>query len=278
MTEQLTPAPEGEAGEDVVEAVKEETVTEEPEAAENTEGQEEGQPAEGETPEESPSKVRRERRKAHMERLKEEADKAKSELEKVQQRLSKYEQAAQEAQPPKEKDFDDYAEYQAELAAFKSMKALDGRQRQEIEEEANSRQQQIKQLEAQEAQEIQENWQSQMADGVAKYADFAEIALSGRVPITDKMARVIQTSEVGADVAYHLGKNIQEAAAIAKMSDLEMARHIGRIEAGITTPKPRTQSTAPDPISPVKPKATGTKDPGKMSMAEYKKAREAGKI
>lgn len=284
MEEQQNPAPEGEAGdEDVLEA-QEAEITEKggdndptTEESENTEGQGDTQPAEDES-EDEPSKgtTRAQRRKAHMQRLKDEASAAKSKVGELEARLAKYEQAAQSAQPPKEADFQDYAEYQAALAAHKSMEALDRRQRQEVEDEQRQTQKQIEDLEAQESHEIAESWQDQMAEGAAKYADFEDVALNSRVPINSGMAKMIATSDVGADVAYHLGKNLQEAASIAQMSDLDAARAIGRIEARISAPKPRTKSEAPEPIKPVKPAGKAAVDPENMTSAQWRAWRESG--
>jgi hypothetical protein len=60
------------------------------------------------------------------------------------------------------------------------------------------------------------------------------------------------------------------------MSPLEQARALGRLEATLTAPTARTETTAPQPISPVKAKGTVTKDPSKMSPQEWRKFREGG--
>lgn len=270
MTEEQTPAPEGEAGDIAVAEVEQ---TEEPEAVENTEGQEQDPPAKAEE-EPSPSKQRRERRKAQMERLRVEAEEAKSKQAAAEARLDKYKNAAQFAQPPKIEDFEDFTEFQAELSAFKSAQMFDQRQSQQIEEEANAHKEAVDSLKAQQAQELQLSWQAQVEEGSTKYTDFAEVAFTA--PISNEVADIIKSSDVGADVAYHLGKNPQEAAQISKMNGLDMARAIGRIEASVSTPQPRTQTTAPAPIAPVKPKATAAKDPDSMSMSEYRSWRERG--
>ena len=90
------------------------------------------------------------------------------------------------------------------------------------------------------------------------------------------MTDLILTSDVGADVAYHLGQNHALAAQIAAMNPVEAARAIGRIEAGIVQPKPRTETKAPDPISPVRGSAGAARDPEKMSYRDFVKFRENG--
>lgn len=274
MEEQQTPAPE--AGDDAV--VADATKSE---ATENTEGQVQDQPAEGEdgkpdAPEDdiSPSKARRERRKAEMERLRESEAKATAELERANARLKRIEEAAQQTQPPKEDDFQDYAEYQAALAAHASMQALDARQRKEIEDEAQTYQGQLDELQQQQQHEVAENWNAQIADAKTRYADFEKVAQDPSLPINSSMAQVITSSDMGADIAYYLGTHKAEAAQIAQMQPLDAARALGAIEARVSLPKPKTTTETPDPIDPVTPKASaGQKDPSKMTMAEYRKWR-----
>ena len=75
---------------------------------------------------------------------------------------------------------------------------------------------------------------------------------------------------------YHLGQNRALAAQIAKLPLAEAARAIGRIEASLQAPKPRTETQAPNPIAPVRGSVGATRDPAKMSFAEFKAFRESG--
>jgi len=269
MEDEQDVAPDVEATEEAVQGT-------ESEATQNTEGQKEDQPAEDKAeepePEEdkSPSKQRRERRKAEMERLRQSEAEARKELERVHERLKRLEQAAQGQQPPKEGDFQDFAEYQAALAAYKSMQAMDARQRQEIEAESKAHSEQLERLREQQRREVAENWAAQVADAKARYADFEQVALAPDAPITQPMAEVISASDRGADIAYYLGQNRQEAAQIAQMRPMEMAMALGAIQARLSLPKPKVTTETPDPIEPVKPRATARKTPDKMSMSEYK--------
>ena len=122
-----------------------------------------------------------------------------------------------------------------------------------------------------------QNWADQAGEARSKYTDFDTVVTAEDLSITPSMARVIASSDLGADIAYHLGTNKAEAARIAQMSDLEMARNLGAIEARLSMPKVKTQTTAPDPVTPVRPKATATKDPEKMTPAEYRAWREGKK-
>ena len=123
-----------------------------------------------------------------------------------------------------------------------------------------------------------EQWADQEAEARAKYADYDAVARNPSLPITEAMVKVMASSEMGPDIAYHLGSNPAEAARIARMHPLEMARTLGMIEARVSLPKAQTQTSAPDPVSPVRPKAKASKDPAKMSMEEYRAARASGQI
>jgi hypothetical protein len=136
----------------------------------------------------------------------------------------------------------------------------------------------VQEIDARERAVIEQSWTAQLADAKARYADFDAVALSDEVPVTPAMGDLIKTSDVGADVAYHLGQNRGLAAQIAKMNPLEAARAIGRIEASLQMPKARTETNAPQPITPVRGGASASLNADKMSMEEYMAARKSGKI
>lgn len=252
-----------------------------PEAVDSTEGQVEDQPAEddGEEPkakeEVSPSKARRERRKAEMERAFREKTETAEKLAQAEARLKRFEEAASKAQPPKEKDFASYDEYQASLSAYHSLKALDDRQRQEAMDEAKGHRETLSAKEQARQTELYANWQDQVAEAGHKYADFAQV-FTDDVPITQEAAELIAGSDAGIDIAYYLGTNRQEAAQIAQLTPLEQARRIGAIEARLSLPRANTTPSAPDPITPLKGGGGAPKDPTKMSPDQYRAWRESG--
>lgn len=269
MSEQEAVAPEA-----TTDAVQPEQVSA-PEAAESTDGQVDSQPAEdqGATPESeevSKSKARRERRKAEIQRLRDDERKARENADEVTKRLDAIKNAAQSQQPPKDTEFQDYNDYLIAAAAYQASAQLDQRETRNLEQEATAARERAEAIQQQTAQERAHSWKEQADDARTRYADFDQVALSESTPITPPMAQVIQSSDMGADVAYYLGTHRAEAAQIAQLEPLDMARALGAIEARVSLPKPRTHSQAPDPIKPVTPKGTASKDPEKMSMAEYK--------
>lgn len=111
-----------------------------------------------------------------------------------------------------------------------------------------------------------------------RYQDYDAVTRNPNVRITDQMASVILDSDLGPEMAYHLGRNPAEAAQIAALPALAQAAALGKLEAKLSAPKP-TPKQPPAPVSPVGGNASGgSLDPAKMSMAEYVAARSAGKI
>lgn len=252
------------------------------EATENTQGQDQTPPAEGEAPEgdkpedKSESQKRRERRKAQLERVVNEARAAQQALEESNRRLEKAKLAAQSNTPPQETDFRDYNEYLVALGAYHAARKLDERSAAEIEEATKAQEDRVKALRQQQETEIAQSWSEQVAEAKGRYADFEKVVYTA--PISDDLAKMIATSDMGADVAYYLGTHRDQAAALSRMHPIEAARQLGIIEARLSLPQPNLQPSAPDPVSPVRPKPSGLKDPAKMSFEEYRAARKAGKI
>lgn len=254
-----------------------------PEAAESTEGQVENQPAEdkGKEPEAeekvSASKARRERRKAELNRVKEESAQFEAENARLRAQIDRL-KGAEKTPPPRIEDYDDHDEYVAALSAHKAAELMDQRQVAALESEAEQRTQRQQALHQRQMAEAQENWAAQVEEAKGRYADFDAVVTAPDVPITQNMANLLKLSDVGADVAYHLGMNKQQALQIAQMPPAEQAGAMRMLEqfVAVQTPKPRTQTQAPDPVTPVSPKATGHKDPSEMTAGEYRAWREAG--
>lgn len=86
----------------------------------------------------------------------------------------------------------------------------------------------------------------------ARHDDYDQV-VNDQVPISPAMAEVLVASEHGAEVAYYLGSNPDEAAAIAKLSPARAGAELAKIEASLdlktsTETKPKTAtSKAPTP-------------------------------
>ena len=135
--------------------------------------------------------------------------------------------------------------------------------------------------------EIIESYHDKEEDARNKYDDFEQVAYNPKLPITDAMAQTIQSSEVGPDMAYYLGSNPKEADRISRLSPLQQAKELGKIEAKLAdNPVVKKTSSAPAPIAPITARSTGssatdTTDPRSiksMSTSEWIEAERQRQI
>jgi len=92
-----------------------------------------------------------------------------------------------------------------------------------------------------------------------KYDDFDQVAYNPQLKITDVMAETIRASDIGPELAYHLGSNPKEADRISRLSPFSQAKEIGKIEAKLADAPPvKKTSSAPAPISPVSARISNT--------------------
>lgn len=257
MTDENEVAP-AEATEEVTTEVEEAEV--EQESSQEDDGQQPDTEADAEGSEDqSEAKKRRERRKARQAELYQQTEAAKARKER---QMAVWEDGV----PPKESDYEDPTEYAIDAALYRDRQ----RQKEVAEKQADS---EISELTQQAQTERATFWNEQKSEARSKYQDFDQVALGGHWNPTETMAEVIQTSELGADVAYFLGSNTHIAQQIAQLPPVMQAREMGRIETAITTPKPKTETSAPDPIKPVKPSSNPRKGLQGLSQADYRAAR-----
>ena len=104
---------------------------------------------------------------------------------------------------------------------------------------------------------------------IEKYPDFNDVISNPALPINENMVEFITESDMGADVAYFLGKNPGKAVAIAQMSPVKAALALDAIARELSAkPQPRV-SSAPAPINPIGASKAVSKDPENMSFDEF---------
>lgn len=112
---------------------------------------------------------------------------------------------------------------------------------------------------AKQQSQVLESYHEKEEEARSKYEDFEQVAYNPKLPITNVMAEAIQSSDIGPELAYHLGTNPKEAERISRLSPLGQAKEIGRIEAKLASNPPvKRTSSAPAPISPVSARSTGS--------------------
>lgn len=155
----------------------------------------------------------------------------------VEQQLREQQQQAVAQQEPQRETFqDDQAYLQAQvehLAELKASEKLAQRER------------------AKEAERRSESFIEKAEKATERYPDFDVVVSNPRLSINEEMAEFISESDIGADVAYFLGKNPSKAAEIASLSPIKAARELTRIESELAARPKATPSKAPEPINPV---------------------------
>ena len=176
-------------------------------------------------------------------------------------------QAQQTSQAPKLEQYNSIEEYLDALADHKASQKFDHLAKEREAKESQTRQQQ-------EVAKLHESYTKQTEQARQAYEDFDDVVQDPDLPISQAMAEAIMRSSNGADVAYYLGKNPDQAARIASLDPFSAAVEIGRIAATVVRPQPRKASSAPPPIQPVGTRATPVTDPDKMSTEEWLKWRQ----
>jgi hypothetical protein len=140
------------------------------------------------------------------------------------------------AEPPQPGQYNSAEDYAEALAEYKVEQKLAEREVQQQRKQAES------------------TYAEREEEARAKYDDFQDVVYSPDLRITNEMAEVIKVSEIGPELAYHLGTNPKEAERISRLSPLSQARELGKIEASLTATNPpvgKKASSAPEPIRPV---------------------------
>jgi hypothetical protein len=207
-------------------------------------------------------RIARERRKLEkVEREREIAEAVRADREQRQQKTSP-------SGPPQRDQFDSYEDYLEAKADWK------------VEEKLSEREAKLaKEREAEQAKaytdRIETNWTERLESAREKYRDFDDVVLSNEeLPVSPAMAEAIKASDVGVDVAYHLGKHPKEAARIAALDPVSQIFEMGKIAASISS---KPVSKAPPPLETGRGGRSGSNDlydPG-LSFDEYKRRREA---
>jgi hypothetical protein len=189
--------------------------------------------------------------------------------------------------PPPEKPtpdkFDDYGAYVEALTDWKTdekVKAtLEARDKQQAEKT--------------QTETRQSTWQQRKAEAAKAIPDLDAVLSASEVPLSAAVQTELLDSELGPQIAYHLDKHPELAEKLNGMTDKQVAREIGRLEATIgtvtpaavtddtpepaPTPEPVTKKTtnAPPPVKPIGQGRSTAVDLTKLSGDDYVKARIA---
>ncbi len=158
------------------------------------------------------------------------------------------------------RDMAAYAEHVAERRARIAAQA----QREQEARDAAQRSQQAQQ------EQVRSQFMERVEQAREKMPDYDDVVNNPDVPISVPLAAAIAQHPQGAEVAYHLGKNVGEAKRIASLPVPLQIAELGALAYQLSHPAAAPTSRAPAPIEPVRgPAAATSPDLGEMSMEEY---------
>lgn len=113
--------------------------------------------------------------------------------------------------------------------------------------------------------------------GKTEFPDFdaalSNLQLVGGV--SREFLEIVAASDAGAKLIHHLGSDLDEAARIASLPPLQLAREMTKLELRLSQKPAKPVSNAPAPINPIAAATASTKDPSSMTDAEFAKWRKA---
>lgn len=202
---------------------------------------------------------RESRAKERIQELVRRAKEAEGRAESAERQLQQY-----QSEPLKEPhEYESDSDYQRALI------------REELRQAERERLQREQTAAAETAQQERVNaYEARANEARTKIPDFDQVAHSQHVTYSNAMIQLVQESDLGPEIAYHLGKNPREADRIARLSPLSAAREIGRLESKFAqTSRPKV-SNAPPPVKTIS--GTGAIEQKKledMSLDEFYRAR-----
>lgn len=202
-------------------------------------------------------------------------------LQLAQQRAEQQRPSDNAPQPPKESDYpNDYFAYERAVNAWNAERAAEKVARTILQEQQQQRSEQAKIARRSEAAEI---FRERVEEVKEQIPDFDKVVQAAKVEIrSESVLDMIRESEKGPLLAFHLASKPDRIHELNGMSELEAARHIGRLEARLSLPTPKKTTQAPPPVTPPKGGAAPAKDiralADKDDISEYVKVRNSKSV
>lgn len=164
--------------------------------------------------------------------------------------------------PPQEKDFEDWFEYQNAKAAYETEKRIVAR---DLRKQAS----QAKELDQRRSSELLSDYQERQREAKAHLTDFDKVVRDAKLSVSPVVGQLLLESEKSAVIEYHLAKNPETLDRLNRLSPLSAAKEVARLEDRLSLPNPKTATSAAPPLRSPKGGAAPTVDLSKMSMDEY---------
>lgn len=194
------------------------------------------------------------------------------------QRPEQPKQDGQTPPMPKESDFaNDYFAFQTALNLWHAERAAERVASQIFQQQ----QQQRSMSERQSARrEAVEQFRERAEEVRERVPDYDKVVQAAKIEIrSDDVMDLIRESDKGPMIAYHLAQKPERIHELNSMSLVEAAKFIGRLEARLSPPTPKTKTQAPPPVNPPKGGAAPAKNfrdlAEKDDITEYVRHRNA---
>jgi len=172
---------------------------------------------------------------------------------------------------PQKSDFKSQAEWDAWVMRQTAQSVLN----------ENSQKQTQAQAQAAQQQEMLQDWSEKVKAVLPRIPDFHAVVGESEIDFekTPDVFQAILESDVGAEMAYFLAKNPEEATKITRLGKDARQRYLARIEFQLEQQAKTPQAKAPKPTSParVNGQAPVTMNPATMPWKDYKALRDSGK-
>jgi hypothetical protein len=155
------------------------------------------------------------------------------------------------AAKPTPDQFDDYGAYVEALTDWKADQKID----------AKLKERDTLTAEQQQHQTRVGNWATREAAVRTAVPDYDEVMGASSVPVTKAVEAELLDSPRGPEIALHLAKNPDIADKLNGMSEREVAREIGRLEASLPAVSAPTPAPTDDTDTPAPPPAPASRTP-----------------
>jgi hypothetical protein len=229
------------------------------------------EPAPQGKPDETPAWMKAEitKERNRRRRAEEETQQLKDQVDRLTRAVGERAEKPASSEKPNRGDFFDPDEYEAAKDAWLIQEA-------EKRIEAKTTRAQQEQDQQRQTEEIRKSWSAQVESAKKAHPDFEEVVYSDDFQCTPVMMNAIAADIHGAEVAYHLATDPDEASRIAALAPVQQIIEIGRLSATLQAKPAVEPRRAPAPITPLGNEAPADrKSPAEESEAEYFARRNA---
>jgi len=226
-------------------------------------------PEEEEATEEAPEAKEKSNLQSRFDKITREKYEAMNERDQLKKEAEELRKKLEEAPPPPEPtleqhDYDEDAYNEALIAS---------RVQAEVDKAIKAQQQSSQSQQAQqEAAQKSQAFAAKEAEFAKEVPDYDQVARTDAVPISEAMADIIMDSDKGPAIAYHLGKNLNDAYRISQLPPVLAAKELFKIEASLA--QPANISNAPEPAPEIGGMDTPVQElSDKLSTEEWIKRR-----